>query len=343
MRFGNRLSPAAATNAASPGKTYRNSEWVLLRAARTLPEDERPGSHVLELVSAAKEPTVGMVNNHGHAWVRLIEPDGRLYSAGFYPDESTGLSPERWPGLTFPGMLLNPDKWDRAGWHEVVTRYEVSREQFALIGNHLEGLQAGRHDGSLAFRLLDLNCVWLVAEVASLIGVEVDIEYSLAYHATRNLTSRLPSRIGDRSAFVDRLLRPRSDRSNRSSPTRLIANLVAAVAGGRSTFGSQWVRSGDVMTRREIDFDPMQRSPLDPFRKQVPFNHVIALQRWQLAKPARTELAAEPEPPYHKAQAGPPDRSENDATDTDSNVYHLRIVGEQSEPRQQTHPRDHQA
>jgi hypothetical protein len=339
LRLG-RLTPPAAKTATTPGKTYRNAEWVLLRAARTLPAEERPSGYVLDLVSGAKEPTVGLVKNHGHAWIRLIEPDGRLYSVGFYPDESTGLAPERWPGLTFPGMLLNPDKWDRAGWHETVTRYDISREQFEMVGAHLERLQRDRTKGSLPFRLLDLNCVWLVVEVAALIGVEVDVEYSLAHHLLRNLAKRLQ--------FLG------AWRGQRR-PTRLIANVVAAVAGGRHTFSAQWVRSdNDEVSRRDAHFEPMQASVRDAFTHPVPFNHVIAFQRWQLTQPnshpashSRPASNSNPNPNPARstagpdraprklrtatatdgnAETGPPDRAEHNAPESDGDVDQRRAV-----------------
>ena len=333
MRLGS-LTPPAAKTATTPGKTYRNAEWVLLRAARTLPAEERSSGYVLDLVSGAKEPTIGMVENHGHAWIRLIEPDGRLYSVGFYPDESTGLAPERWPGLTFPGMLLNPDKWDRARWHETVTRYDISREQFEMVGAYLERLQRERTKGSLPFRLLDLNCVWLVVEVAALVGIKVDVEYSLAHHLLRNAGNRLP-------AF-------RMRRGQRR-PTRLIANLVAAIAGGRHTFSAQWVRSeDDVVSRREVHFQPMQASVRDAFIRQVPFNHVIAFQRWQLAQPnSRRTATPSPNPSSipstgspartprmlrtatatdGNAETRPPDRTEHNATESNGDVHQRRAI-----------------
>jgi hypothetical protein len=177
-------------------KIDRRSLWSQLTPQWTLAPESRFEYPVLQLVSAQKPgvagnqpPPFGMVNGFGHAWVRLIDPNGGVISIGFYPDEAFDIAPERQPGLCMPGMLLHPDKYDRIGVEQLVTTIKLSELQFVDLLKWVEALQQKRWTDGLPFSLTYFNCVEFVAQVASRVGIVVP-----AYGALMDLCSALGPR-----------------------------------------------------------------------------------------------------------------------------------------------------
>ena len=245
-----------------------------------LSPEKHPKTYLLELVTCSKGKTPNLISDFGHAWIRLISPLGELYSVGFYPDESTRITPEYVPGLTFPGMLLNPDKHDVTDWNECVTRIPLAPQQFQEIRTHIETMQINREQGTLAFRLVDRNCVWFVAEVAALIGVKLDIEYSLTCYLLQVVGSKMkkfptaklfvPKRFQQGMKFFKRLI-------------RIFPNSLYYVLGGRVVVNKQWIRTknGQMKKLSGFPFQPLFGCLGDIFKKSIPLNHVRALQNWQ--------------------------------------------------------------
>ncbi len=265
----------------TPGEIYEASNWVTLRATRVLPLEKRPKTYLLELVSGSKGKSPTLVSDHGHAWIRLISPLGELYSVGFYPDESTQISPEYIPGLTFPGMLLNPDKYDSVGWNECVTSIPLTSQEFQKVRSHIENMQANRDQGALAFRLVDRNCLWFIVEVAALVEVKVDIEYSLSRHFFPSVAKKTKKFVTMTNLSVPKWLY-QSIKCFKSLINTFL-NIVYYALGGRVVVTAQWIRKedGQVNKLSDFPFQPLFMGPGDIFRKTILFNHVIALQDWQ--------------------------------------------------------------
>jgi len=304
-----------------PGRIDPRSLWTRLEAGRSLPPDAHPPDtgpldapppgHALDLVTCTRTGVPGLIADHGHAWIRLVQPDGRYCSVGFFPDESTGVEPEQRPGLRMPGMLLSPDKYDRVGWNERSVRIHLTVRQHRELVAWIVALQAGRLAGSLAFDLVDRSCVGFVVRAANRVGVAV-------------AASVPPGRfLGE--AVIDAVLRrPRREDPAEPGRRRLLGrlrqagyNLVLAALGGRATLPRQWLPDADgTPVLRTIDgIAPLFASWRDVLEKPVPFYHVRPLRDWQarvLAAGTRLEGLSSPAPdqrrdaqPPHRADAHP--------------------------------------
>ena len=225
-----------------------------------------------------------------------------MYSVGFFPDESGAISPDHQPGLRMPGMLLHPDKYDGLRYPRRTTRLLLTADRFELVKRHVEQLQADRGVGSLAFGLIDRSCVWFLADVAAVAGVEIDATYDLL----RAAIDRLPDPIRMRCRSGRAAVRRRSPVWGRVRSTLgpvvaivygTVFNAGLAALGGRRVESIEWIREpdGTLVARRVDGLRPLfagWRSVVGP---AVPFFHVRALIEWQTR--VGPELAPDAEPP----------------------------------------------
>ncbi|SHM23576.1 hypothetical protein SAMN05444272_2110 [Roseibium suaedae] len=261
------LWPGSAERLVKPqaGRIEQRSNWTSLQM-EARPDIEPPGcGYALEILTGSKSEPLGLSSNHGHAWIRLWQEDGRYASLGFYPDESTGIDPERVPGLRYPGMLLSPDKYDRVGWPGQSTVIPLSRERFEALVAWIEHLQAGRQKGALVFDMVDRNCAGFVVEAAAQAGVKA--------RADQPILAFLPAWMHLPPGLTG-WIRP---------VRRLFYRLGLAVFGGFSTVNWYWSRGegGDLIRCQVSGQKPLFETVRDLFSKKVPFNHVLALQQWQ--------------------------------------------------------------
>lgn len=262
-----------------PGKLDPRANWTALVATRVLPQGAWPRTHVLEIVSICKSPPAGLVVNHGHAFIRLIDPDGGVRSIGFFPDESTGVEPDGNPGLRMPGMLLAPDKYDRIDWNPLVTAFALDAAQFRQLCAALETMQAGRLAGSLAFDILDRSCVGFVVRIAALAGIAVEAENRLSDFWFGNSAFGQAARAAFQAVFLKWLCQP-------------CFNAGLAWRGGLHALRVQyWMMDGQEPQRQTIaGLAPVFGGLGALWRTHVPFYHVRALRQWQV----RHDRAARP-------------------------------------------------
>jgi len=232
-------------------------------------------------VTGGKGNPRGFARDFGHAWLRLLTPDGHVYSVGFFPDESMNLSPDRRPGLRMPGMLLHPDKYDGLRYPSRATRIPLSPSQFDDIVTYLEDLQAGRSEGTLGFGLVDRSCVWFLTEVAAIADVRIDATYNLVRAAIvllpHRLLRRLPRRLRHGGLSEGRV------GAAAARAYSVLFNLGLYALGGRRVVTAEWVRTaeGSVAERRVSGLAPVFDRPHRIFGPTVPFFHVQALISWQ--------------------------------------------------------------
>jgi hypothetical protein len=267
----------------TPKKVFPNAQWEHLRATRQLPEEERPLTAVLELVSGSKNATRGAFTGFGHTFIRLISSQGEVYSVGFYPDESTGLIPENTPALTMPGMMLNPDKYDLINKHEVRTVIQLTKQQFIMVKQHLEDMQRRKQEGALQFRLLDRNCVWFALHIASQVGVDIDADYS---HLTRGVQLIFkpfrPFLLATNKLIPTLIIKPFTRGMLRLN--QLITNSVYFLLGGRVTVCRQWIKDENEQFKslKISDLQPMFPTISAIWRRKIPCLHVKTFREWQL-------------------------------------------------------------
>ncbi|MGN8112889.1 hypothetical protein [Labrys sp. 22185] len=244
--------------------------WTELRPVRWLTEAERPGTPVLEIVSVCKAEVPGLVRDHGHAFIRLVDEEGGVRPIGFFPDESTGVEPDDFPGLRMPGMLLLPDKYDRIAWNPLITRIALSRPAFEGLCASIVGLQRGKGDGELGFDLLDQSCVGFVVRIARLARIRVEAEVLLTDFADGAGAATGPTWRRHLGRLLPRPL------------YRLLFNLALSSHGGFCTVSRQWDKSGDEPVLRMIrGIQPVFTHWRDLWSRHVPFYHVRALREWQ--------------------------------------------------------------
>jgi hypothetical protein len=264
-----------------------HSSWENLKPNFLLDASERSKKYSIELLSICRGEEPGLARDHGHAWVRLIEPSGEVYSVGFYPDESTSVEPDEVPGLRMPGMLLSPDKYEKhhqRGWNCRSVKYPISEMCFRQTKAVIEHMQANRLNGSLAFDLCEYNCVYFVMKIAALCGICVRGKTSLSqltddlflYSSLQRSTSKL-------SRLVPQCL---SSRVNHSVYIirSVFFNMALALLGGFATLSIQWQKnSADQITQSYIkQLEPVFLSYKQLFYKRVPFYHVREFRKWQL-------------------------------------------------------------
>lgn len=208
------------------------------------------------------------------------------------------------PGLRMPGMLLHPDKYDGLRYPSRATRIPLTAVQFGEIVAYLEGMQAGRADGSLGFGLVDRSCVWFLTEVAARAGVQIDATYDLVQATMDLLPDVLRCRLPDKARCS-----PLSGSPIGRAAWRVydvFFNLGLYWLGGRRVMATQWVRTtdGSVVGRHVRDLNPVFDRPGSILGPAVPFFHVRALIRWQ--ESFRPQDSADPDPP---------DRRQHDTTE----------------------------
>lgn len=296
------------TGSRPPGRLERKSGWQELSVSRVLPEGERPTGYALDVVTGGKGNPNGFARDFGHSWIRLVEPTGEVISVGFFPDESTGVDPERIPGRRMPGMLCHPDKYDGLRYPSVTSRIPISQEQHGDLIAHIESLQAGRTTGSLAFCILDHSCVGFCVDIAAHIGVDIDARYDLVEAGLARLPSRL--RRKRRPDATDEDWRSSSPAGRLAGPVydRLFT-LAVAISGGTRTLNEQWVADASGAPARQdiVGIEPVLSSWRAVTGPVPVFLHIRPLIRWQ-----RRRAEQEPTDP------NPPDGSEHDASHTGS-------------------------
>lgn len=290
----------------TPGRIDPRSLWTRLSASHAVAPDDRPAGHALDILTATRTGTPGLLADHGHAWIRLVEPDGRYCSVGFFPDESTGIEPDERPGLRMPGMLLSPDKYDRVGWNERSTRIHLDETEWRGLVVWIERLQAERMAGSLAFDLVDRSCVGFVVRAAARVGVTVEASVP----PSRFVADAVLRRTRDAAAARGAPALPRAVR-------QAVYNLVLAALGGRATVNRQWLvrPDGGPELCRVHGLAPLFGGWHDVLRRPVPFYHVRPLRDWQqrvLDSGVRLGGSAPPAP-EQACDAQPPHRADADA------------------------------
>ena len=271
----------------SAARIFPNASWKHLSPNFFLPEKERDDSHCLELMSICRGNEPGLTKDHGHAWVRLIEPSGAVYSVGFYPDESTNVEPDEVPGLRMPGMLLSPDKYEKhyqKGWSCRSVRYSISESCFNKAKLSIEAMQANRLNGSLAFDLCEFNCVNFVINVAATCGVTVKAGTSLSQLADDiYFSGRLQSLA---SVCSNNLPRPVSINVQHAARKirSIFFNVALALFGGFATLSDQWSKNttGESQHFTVDKLEPVFSSGKQIFYKHVTFYHVREFRKWQL-------------------------------------------------------------
>jgi hypothetical protein len=279
----------------SAARIFPNASWQHLSPSFFLTEDEQGDSHCLELMSICRGDEPGLTKDHGHAWIRLIEPSGAVYSVGFYPDESTNVEPDEVPGLRMPGMLLSPDKYEKhhqKGWNCRSVRYPISEACFNKAKSSIETLQMDRLQGSLAFDLCEYNCVNFVINIAAICGVTIRANTSLSQLAD---DIYLSGKLQSISAFLSNRL-PRSLAITIKHAVRnfrsLFFNLALALLGGFSILPVQWGKSseGDILHLQVEKLEPVFSSCKQILCKRVPFYHVREFRKWQLEVNQKRQL-----------------------------------------------------
>lgn len=289
------------------GRIDPRALWAVLAQTHALPVDERPEAWALDLLTCTKTGRVGLLADHGHAWIRLVRPDGAYCSVGFFPDESTGVEPDERPGLRMPGMLLSPDKYDRVDWHDRSVRIHLDEAAYRNLVAWIEGLQAGRRSGALAFDLVDRSCVGFVVRAAAQVGVAVEAGLPPSRFLVGNAAGVVPARL-----------------------RQVGYNLVLAALGGRATLGRQWWRTGTGGPRMQtIDgIAPMFASWGDVLNSPVPFYHVRALRDWQdrvLKAGTRLEGSAGA-PTDQPGDAQPPHRADPDTAGAGGDLHQAQVA-----------------
>jgi hypothetical protein len=276
-------------------KIDKRSRWNTLTAGHVLaPEDQRP-QHVLQIVSGQKPSAVrgqkpsalgthvtgfGLWRGFGHAWVRLIPPSGEVYSFGFYPDESTGIVPERAPGLCFAGMILHPDKYDRVATEQLATDIVLTPPAFAALVQHLEAMQQQRRQRGIPFSLTSRNCVHFVAALAAQAGVQIPASGTLA---------ALCADLGP--APLRPLCRALARRAEAAQ--RVLFNQALYLLGGARVDAQQWLHSpaGVPELVRPDGLQPLFATRASVWSAHRPIWHTHLLRRWQQARAAEVPAA----------------------------------------------------
>lgn len=256
------------------GRIDERAAWRRLPVSRSLEQKETTGP-TLEIVSICKAEQAGLLTNHGHCFVRLIDGQGGVRSVGFFPDESLGVEPDERPGLRMPGMYLSPDKYDRIDWNPRILRVPLSVERFDAIVAQIEAWQAQSLADGADFDLVDRNCVGFVVRVAALAGVSAQASMP----PSDFLIEGLPKG-GQR---VVRWLRAAAGGWARA----VGLNLVLAVLGGRRSLCRRRVVTGagevaeEVVEQDALRILPMFASWRAVLTLRPRFLHVRALRLWQ--------------------------------------------------------------
>ncbi|MGS2717686.1 hypothetical protein ACVBE9_05910 [Eionea flava] len=270
----------------SSARIFPNSQWECLTPSFILDKSERSNSYCLELLSICRGVEPGLTRDHGHAWVRLVEPTGEVYSVGFYPDESTRVEPDEVPGLRMPGMLLSPDKYEKhyqKGWNLRTVRHEITCDDFYKVKNTIENMQLNRLHGSLAFDLCEHNCVHFVMCIAKLCGINPRGATSLSRMADdlmlRGSVQRIRHRLSSIAPSVVTSFLHTVDVSIRS----VLFNTALGLLGGFSTLSMQWSKrcEGQPVLEHINHLSPVFSSYRQVFSKKVPFYHVREFRQWQ--------------------------------------------------------------
>ena len=155
---------------------HDSEKFEELKAHKILPPEQRPETHILEVVTNCP----GSIRDKtAHAWIRLIQPSGEVYSIGFGLANSEDVEVLN-IGATKKGALENPET---AEWMQYGDIQEfpipITPEQFAMIRDHIEHSQ--REKRGLIFNFSKINCTTWVRDILKLIGIEVDTSMPLHF------------------------------------------------------------------------------------------------------------------------------------------------------------------
>lgn len=111
-----------------------------------------------------------------HVWVRLINPEGEIVSAGFYPNHfflstreiMSALKPSKGKVYSpdFLEIITSPKDW-------VITRHPINQHQYDDLIAYLKACQESRSYNYQFMSIGGYNCASFVAELAQLIGLQV--------------------------------------------------------------------------------------------------------------------------------------------------------------------------
>lgn len=296
----------------APGRIDRRSGWTVPVPAAAL-DRPRPGP-VLQIVSGQKPGApggpgesgapdananaFGLWRGFGHAWVRLIDTTGRRFSFGFYPDESAGIVPERQPGLCLPGVILHPDKYDRAATEQLATELPLTQAAFDALLEHLATLHRERRQHALPFSLTHHNCVHFAAQVAARVGVQVPASASLL---------ALVADLGPAA------LRPAARWLQARAPAarRVVFNQALFALGGARVRPRQWLPSsaGGFEAVDVAGLEPLFARWSGVWHADWPIWHTHTLRTWQAWQAWQASQAGQagpaPLPPEPQGAADP--------------------------------------
>ncbi|MGM0440481.1 MAG: hypothetical protein ACQEP8_05150 [Chlamydiota bacterium] len=156
------------------------TKWKTLEPFKVLPPEQRPSNHILEVVTECPKDKPGLLGYH--AWVRLINPQGEVYSvgyapdvAGFFPFEGCDFSKVHLLCETVPGKIMNTDitEWLQPSHQDSRTELpiEITPQQFQQLITYIEKMQNTQHDK--LFNFVNGNCTAWVANLLGQVGVSV--------------------------------------------------------------------------------------------------------------------------------------------------------------------------
>ncbi|MBS0654627.1 MAG: hypothetical protein JSR46_02520 [Verrucomicrobia bacterium] len=155
---------------------------VKLPSPLMTPSEKPP--HVLQIVSSWSEPLLpkycpctdeadAQLNQPQHPWLRLMTPEGDLYSAGFNWGKTLGATNI---AETVESRFRSPDLWEALPFNaRIVTNIAISEEQFEVIKHDI---QQGHTEG-LAFNFVTQNCSTYISHTLKKLGFTPKFHMSL--------------------------------------------------------------------------------------------------------------------------------------------------------------------
>lgn len=138
------------------------AKWVLLEPDWDNKVDPRPGKFFHELVSQKK----GFLGVSRHCWTRLIDDQGRVISVGMCGKVHWWL-----PLRSQKGSLFSPDPGEFDRGEKIVTRTEITQEEYERLKREIEEDQENQ---DLYFNMITRNCSSYASEKMKSIGIRID-------------------------------------------------------------------------------------------------------------------------------------------------------------------------
>lgn len=243
------------------GTVLPASRWEKLRFEQQL--EAHNSQYELQILTFCRRRQAGLNHDHGHAWIRLVKPNGSYSSLGFYPDESMGIEPEKQPGLRFPGVLLQPDKYDQIKKNILQTCIPLSERRFKELTQLIELKQQQAQTTGLNFDLVESNCVEFIESSCRSVGISVESRCRfLSFFCCFSVSQYIvPAPLG-----------------------AWFFNLSLLFLGGLSHKPHRWIyhSKGKTALSEQIDISPLFSSVHRALLGQAKlFYHVKSLQAWQ--------------------------------------------------------------